>query len=534
MSILDSASRNSVYRGYEYYKDGKVISQTQISDIEYEGEVQGTNKNPYHVIINTKHPKSSICNCPFANGNTVCKHMLALFFAISPENLKDYEDWLENDYEDEEDDEEYYNDYYEYDRYENYNRYKSDFIKPIFFDELVSDFVNNLSEEKLKHILINELKRDEEYTFNNYLKQEFQKYNSNPNNIYILLDNINKTFYKLSHNYDYNNKDYTINLLDESEKKKILKVYVSNKKIKDNINKLILNPELATYNDYRWLVTLYKNNNTNANEIERYTKRLVAFFDTLKHYSIKNTIPKSNVLIAIYLLNNYNINEMAKSLIKNCKYPEYVDYIIENATDCDALYNEFDKMVEDEKYLNKEWIAKIYYNFYLKILDDKMYNKYLYYDFLYSKDLGDLISLKNTTEFEYYINKIIRNTKDVITLERTYAFLDYKEELFNLLFNKENEYRLIMNIELLKDNYNNQLLNYFRDRFFKVVALEKTRENYKKAAKYIEAIYRLNDGEKMATELIEELKKSEYSKRIALFDEINSAITESCKKKNIT
>ena len=105
MSILDSASRNSVYRGYEYYKDGKVISQTQISDIEYEGEVQGTNKNPYHVIINTKHPKSSICNCPFANGNTVCKHMVALFFAISPENLKDYEDWLENDYEDEEEDE---------------------------------------------------------------------------------------------------------------------------------------------------------------------------------------------------------------------------------------------------------------------------------------------------------------------------------------------------------------------------------------------------------------------------------------------
>ena len=55
MSILNSASAKSVYRGYDYYKEGKVILHTQLSDFEYEGEVQGTNKTPYHVIINTKH-----------------------------------------------------------------------------------------------------------------------------------------------------------------------------------------------------------------------------------------------------------------------------------------------------------------------------------------------------------------------------------------------------------------------------------------------------------------------------------------------
>ena len=177
MSILNSASSRSVYRGYDYYKNGNVISYIQLSDFEYEGDVQGTNKEPYHVMINTKHPKSSSCDCPFANGNTICKHMVALFFAVSPEDLKDYEDWSENDYEDEyeEDEEDYYEDYYdEYDRYENYNRYKSDFIKPIFFDEILSNFVNNLSEENLKDILIEELKKNEEYTFNNYLKKEFK------------------------------------------------------------------------------------------------------------------------------------------------------------------------------------------------------------------------------------------------------------------------------------------------------------------------------------------------------------------------
>ena len=84
MSILNSASSRSVYRGYDYYKNGNVISYIQLSDFEYEGDVQGTNKEPYHVMINTKHPKSSSCVCPFANGNTICKHMVALFFAVSP------------------------------------------------------------------------------------------------------------------------------------------------------------------------------------------------------------------------------------------------------------------------------------------------------------------------------------------------------------------------------------------------------------------------------------------------------------------
>lgn len=526
MSILNSASSRSVYRGYDYYKEGNVISHTQLSDFEYEGEVQGTNKMPYHVAINTKHPKSSSCDCPFANGNTICKHMVALFFVVSPEDLKDYEEWSENDYEDEyeEYDEDYYDDYYDDDRYGNYSRYKSDFIRPIFFDELLSNFVNNLPEEKLKNILISELKKDEEYTFNNYLKKDFQKYSSDKNNIHGILDKINKSFYKLSHDYDYNNKDYTVSLLSKREKEKISNIYDTSKEMKANIDRVILNPEIATYNNYKWIATFYKNRNT-KNDIEIYTKKLESFFDTLKHYSIKNTIPKSNVLITIYLLNDYNLQEISKSLVKNCKYTEYADYIIENSNNCDKLYQNFNKTVENEKYLNKEYIAKIYYHFYLKLLDDKIYNQYCYYDFLYNKNVSNLMSLKNTDRFDYYINKMINSTKDLITLEKIYMFLDNKEELFELLFNKDNEYRLMANIEFLKDNYNNQLLKYFKERFYEVVAVEKSRGNYRKAATYVKAINKLNDGEKLVNELISELKNSEYAKRIALFDEIDKAIT---------
>lgn len=525
MSILNSASSRSVYRGYDYYKNGNVISYIQLSDFKYEGEVQGTTKEPYHVMINMKHPKSSSCDCPFANGNTICKHMVALFFAVSPEDLKDYEDWSENDYEDEyEEDEEgyYYDDYNdEYDRYGDYNRYKSDFIKPIFFDEILSNFVNNLSEKKLKDILIEELKKNEEYTFNNYLKKEFKKYSSDKNNILAILDKLNTNFYKLSHDYDYNYKDYSINLLTKNEKEKISNAYINDMKVK--IDKIFLNPEIATYNDYKWFATFYKNHNSKK-DIEAYIKKLDSFFDTLKHYSIRNTVPKSNVLITIYLLSDLNIEEIAKLLAKNCKYTEYVNYIIDNTKDVNKLYKEFDKVIENEKYINKEYIAKIYYNFYLELLDDAIYNKYLYYDFLYSKDISDLISLKSTSEFDYYMNKMLQNVKDIITLEKIYLFLDDKEKLFKLLFKQENEYRLMVNIENLKDKYNDKLLKYLKNRFYEVVEIEKSRSNYKKAATYVEAISKLNDGKRFVNELINELRNSEYSKRIALFDEINKVI----------
>ena len=298
--------------------------------------------------------------------------------------------------------------------------------------------------------------------------------------------------------------------------------------MKVKIDKIFLNPEIATYNDYKWFSTFYKNYNSKK-DIEAYIKKLYSFFDTLKHYSIRNTVPKSNVLITIYLLSDLNIEEInieeiAKLLVKNCKYTEYVNYIIENTKDVNKLYKEFDKAVEHEKYINKEHIAKIYYNFYLELLDDEIYNKYLYYDFLYSKDISNLITLKSTSEFDYYINKMLQNVKDVIILEKIYLFLDDKEKLFKLLFKQENEYRLMANIENLKDKYNNKLLKYLKNRFYELVAIEKSRSNYKKAATYVEAISRLNDGKRFTNELIDELRNSEYSKRIALFDEINKVI----------
>lgn len=99
-------------------------------------------------------------------------------------------------------------------------------------------------------------------------------------------------------------------------------------------------------------------------------------------------------------------------------------------------FKEFNELVENESYVNKEYISKIYYSFYIRTLDDEMYNKYLYYDFLFSKDTSNLMRLENTSRFNYYINKMIHNMKDVIALEKIYLFMNNKETLFKLLLKK--------------------------------------------------------------------------------------------------
>ena len=98
MGLLDLASGNSFWRGYDYYKDGKVVSNKKVSDSLYSGTVSGGGKNQYEVTIDLEHPKRSICNCPHAEGvRRVCKHKVALYFAIFPEEadkaIKEEEEW---------------------------------------------------------------------------------------------------------------------------------------------------------------------------------------------------------------------------------------------------------------------------------------------------------------------------------------------------------------------------------------------------------------------------------------------------------
>lgn len=91
MGILSLASGNSAWRGYEYLKNGKVIQTEYVSDEEFSGKVSGSGNKVYDVKINTEHPRKSECNCPHAKGKRIiCKHQVALFFAVFPYEAEKY------------------------------------------------------------------------------------------------------------------------------------------------------------------------------------------------------------------------------------------------------------------------------------------------------------------------------------------------------------------------------------------------------------------------------------------------------------
>lgn len=131
MSILSCTSNASAWRGYEYYKRKKVLSWKQIGESQFEGFVKGSANKPYHVIIDVAHTRKSTCNCPFADGKRkICKHQMALFFTVFPNEAKKYIKTIE-DYEQEEEQ-------WEQERYAE-----------------IVEYVNSLSKAELRNALIN-------------------------------------------------------------------------------------------------------------------------------------------------------------------------------------------------------------------------------------------------------------------------------------------------------------------------------------------------------------------------------------------
>ncbi len=91
MSIVSAASGASAWRGYEYFQQKKVLFWQQTGECKFEGAVTGSRKEAYHVVIDTEHPTRSTCDCPHAEGKKiVCKHKVALFFTIFPNEADQY------------------------------------------------------------------------------------------------------------------------------------------------------------------------------------------------------------------------------------------------------------------------------------------------------------------------------------------------------------------------------------------------------------------------------------------------------------
>lgn len=90
MSLLTCASNASIWRGYDYYEEKKVLGYEKMDDDRYIGIVEGSDHTLYRTIIDVAHPRKSTCDCPHADGKRIiCKHMMALFFTVFPKEAEE-------------------------------------------------------------------------------------------------------------------------------------------------------------------------------------------------------------------------------------------------------------------------------------------------------------------------------------------------------------------------------------------------------------------------------------------------------------
>lgn len=147
MGILDIASGASVWRGYSYYKSGKVLAKQQLSETKFTGTVSGSNYAQYEVFIDIEHPRKSHCNCPHADGKRiVCKHQVALFFSCFPEEA-----------------EKYYRDVLEYEAEEERQQEE--------LDEKIIAYIHSLSKRELEDTLYDILYSGESWVFDKFVRE---------------------------------------------------------------------------------------------------------------------------------------------------------------------------------------------------------------------------------------------------------------------------------------------------------------------------------------------------------------------------
>ena len=146
MSILTAASSKSAWRGYEYYMEDKVQFVKKLDDTHFGGAVTGSEAEPYAVTIDIAHPKRSTCDCPFANGLKVCKHMVAIYFAASPEEAIKFKSAIDRALEEEE-------------------QYREE------LPGRIEKYINRLNKTQLKDLALNLIYKLPEYEFERFVRE---------------------------------------------------------------------------------------------------------------------------------------------------------------------------------------------------------------------------------------------------------------------------------------------------------------------------------------------------------------------------
>ena len=148
--MREICSYNSYWRSLDYFENNKIKSTNKIKENEYDAEVEGTAL--YHVHLNINHPRKSTCTCPRAAGkSTICKHKVAVYFSIFPDEAQEAID-ERNRY------------------YKGIEERKKEYDKQVEkITKMYKELVDDLSEEEVRKRLVN-------YMVCDYMENEEDQY----------------------------------------------------------------------------------------------------------------------------------------------------------------------------------------------------------------------------------------------------------------------------------------------------------------------------------------------------------------------
>lgn len=537
IKLVDCADERIIARGYDYYMSDQVLDVEQTDTYKYRGFVSGNAEMPYSVQIDIKNPHESHCNCPYAAKGEICKHMVALYFAAFPEDAEGYEGYLEEFWE--EDAEIDYCDQYDYNDYNNWeNRNNAAYLEnskmtrssnqsfgiglnTVYYDELLHEYIDSLSINELKSVVEAELKKDRAATFSSYLEPRYKDFIHKMGDKSEFIDALNSRLIALSRAYDYEWIDYSQPILRNEEKNIITEIW-NNKNYCEKLNILFTNELLAVYDDYIWIA---KELRSHLSDDDRFAfgLQLRKQLDYLKKSGIKSTSPKSNLLIAICIIEDLSVTEIAELMIKNSKYHEFIKYIISNTKNLQELYATVARKILEKPLYNKQNIPFMLNEFYIALKDRDILHEYYLYSFLNNCDVMMLEHMKKDACLGSFVPRIEKMTKNLSQLVILYKYTGLVDKLFELLMSKGSTEELIRNTEVLRDKYELELKDYYTAGFYKALTGEKNRKIYHEASQYIRGLIKLKNGNLYLNNIIAELNESQYAKCYALFEEITIA-----------
>ena len=495
MDFLNYFKQNIISRGYNYYLEGRVLS-TSSDRIWISSEVEGSNET-YFVKLNLSTPKASHCSCPHAQGGNMCKHMVAVFFTVFPELADLYREETENDVDYYDEYEDYYYDdegYYD-DSEDDGFEYEEEFIRPLYFDELLDDFLNSLSYTQLKEILKEELNKKESYAYNKYLKKHYEmKKSIEIDNPKYMLDDLNdsicsKTSYKL---YDYDFESFTL-----EEKEIINDIYHNHPSYRQQLEKVLLNEDFYTHTAFIYVIKFYLDK-LPKNKLIELCDDMQQKLKYIKDLHVKAMTSKSNLLINIYLIKKHlrelELDAIVELLLKNAKYKDFLRYVVKDYPYKKELYLRYEQNLK-KGFFNKKEVVDVLEYLYEETSEKSILKSICFYDILFRENVESLDELKKYNDYNQQLSLIIKRCNKDYLLERIFVKLDMRKELFELYYNAKVDYKLIQHAKFLCSEFKEELVTYFKEQFLKYVGDTCKKDEYQKVCSYIEGIAACKDGE---------------------------------------